>query len=455
MQGSPVSNAKMSEAIEYLVGKYSPSGNKVGWLMIASIFIEAWDLYSISFVLIFLKSIYHPSALVLGLAAGATQGGALIGALAGGWLTDKIGRRAVFLGTMVMFFIFGVAQAFAPNMAVLVIIRFIVGIPLGTDIANGYTYIMEFMQRGKREVMGNRWQFMFAVGEVVSIAMVLLFLVLGMSHSTLWRLILGLSGVPAIVLFFLRYNLPETAIWLIQRGKFHQAKEISQKMYGDSLEMLPDVDYDIPSPKLREFLKDIHRDKVRWRATLFGWVAGFMQNGEFATFAFYLPILFVMVHVSGLVQTDLLTLAVYIVALISGWVGPIITPKIGQRRLSIIGFSIVLGSLILAAVAIYTGAVLLLPFAAGAMLWGHYWDAENTMTIPSMVAPARYRGTASGFAYMFVKLSGFLSIFFFPSFFSAIGTGNATLFTAIFPLLGLLSAIFILPEVYGYVGKED
>ena len=49
------------------------------------------------------------------------------------------------------------------------------------------------------------------------------------------------------------------------------------------------------------------------------------------------------------------------------------------------------------------------------MLWGHYWDASNCMTIPTMVARPDYRGTASGFAYMFVKLPSFLSIFLFPA----------------------------------------
>ena len=81
---------------------------------------------------------------------------------------------------------------------------------------------------------------------------------------------------------------------------------------------------------------------------------------------------------------------------------------------------------------------------------GHYWDAENVVTIPAMVAKPEYRGTATGFAYVFVKLPAFLAIFLFPVLFSAIGQANATLFTAVFPLAGLLAALFILPEVYGY-----
>ncbi|MFL5252622.1 MAG: hypothetical protein ACJ8AI_06970 [Rhodopila sp.] len=72
------------------------------------------------------------------------------------------------------------------------------------------------------------------------------------------------------------------------------------------------------------------------------------------------------------------------------------------------------------------------------------------MTIPTLVAQPHYRGTASGFVYMFVKLPSFLAIFLFPSLFAAIGQANATLFVAVFPLIGLLSAIFILPEVYGF-----
>ncbi len=145
-----------------------------------------------------------------------------------------------------------------------------------------------------------------------------------------------------------------------------------------------------------------------------------------------------------------MTLALYVIAAISGWVGPLITPRIGQRGLSIAGFAIVFIALLIAAAALYTGHVGILPFAAAAMLWGHYWDAENVVTIPAMVAKPEYRGTATGFAYVFVKLPAFLAIFLFPVLFSAIGQANATLFTALFPLAGLLAALFILPEVYGF-----
>jgi MFS family permease len=443
----------MDSAVSYLTRNYNPKGHRIGWLMMASILVEAWDLYSIAFVLIFIRDIFHPSPALLGLAAAGTQGGALIGALLGGWLADKLGRRIIFLSTMGMFVIFALAQAFAPNMEWLVVIRFILGIPLGSDIASGYTYIMESMPRGDREVMGNRWQFMFAVGEVLTLAVIAIFIVVNLPPELIWRVTLGLGAVPAAIIFYLRHDLPETAVWLIRHGRFREAKQVTASMYGDSLSMLPDQDVEVPRPRPTAFLADIRKDPIRWRATLFGWIACFAQSAEFSTFAFYIPVLFVMVGVSGILGTNLVTLALYIIAAISGWIGPLITPKIGQRGLSIAGFAIVFVSLLVAAAALYTDHVYVLPFAAATMLWGHYWDAANVVTIPALVARPQYRGTATGFAYMFVKLPAFLGIFIFPVMFSAIGQANATLFTAIFPLAGLLSAIFILPEVYGY--EED
>jgi MFS family permease len=418
--------------------------------MISSILVEAWDLYSIAFVLVFIKEQYHPDPLLLGLAGAGTQGGALVGALLGGWLSDKLGRRVMFLSTMILFIALALAQAFVTSVVWLVVVRFALGVPLGSDISNGYAYIMESMPKGKREVMGNRWQFMFAVGEVLTLAVIAIFLVAELPHELVWRVTLGLGALPALVILIMRHDLPETAVWLVRQGRFREAKQVSKKMYGDNLDMLPDDDIDVPRPRPTAFLAEISKDPIRWRATIFGWIACFAQGSEFSTFAFYLPVLFVTVGVSSILGVDLVTMCLYVIAAIAGWVGPLLTPKIGQRGISIAGFGIVFVSLLFAAGALYTGHIQLLPFAAAAMLWGHYWDASNCMTIPTVVAKPEYRGTASGFAYMFVKLPSFLAIFLFPSVFAAVGQATATLLVAIFPLIGLLAAIFILPEVYGY-----
>jgi MFS family permease len=209
---------------------------------------------------------------MLGLAAAAKQGDALIGAQVGGWLSDKIGRRIMFLITMVMFIILALVQAFVTSIMALVIVRFFLGLPLGSDISTGYAYIMEFMPEGRREVMGNRWQFVFASGNVLAVVVVILFLLSGMDHALVWRVILGLGALPALLILILRRDLPETSIWLIRQGRIRQAKKISLEMYNDGLDMLADEDVVVPKARPTAFLADISREPIRWRATLY---AGF------------------------------------------------------------------------------------------------------------------------------------------------------------------------------------
>jgi len=59
------------------------------------------------------------------------------------------------------------------------------------------------------------------------------------------------------------------------------------------------------------------------------------------------------------------------------------------------------------------------------------------MTIPTMVAKPSTAAPRAALPICFVKLPSFLAIFLFPSLFAAIGQANATLFVAIFPLIGL------------------
>ena len=196
------------------------SSNRGGWMMIATILIEAWDLYAISFLLIFIKDEYHPTSVQLGLTTAAVQGGALIGALIGGFVADRLGRKRVFILTMILFIVLAIVQGFSQNIWDLIVIRFLIGIPLGSDISNGYAYIMESMSKGKREQMGSRWQFMFGLGEVAAIVIVTLMYITGMGHGILWRIGLALGAIPAAILLIMRLDLPETPLSLIQRGRF-------------------------------------------------------------------------------------------------------------------------------------------------------------------------------------------------------------------------------------------
>lgn len=431
-------------------------------MMISTILIEAWDLYAISFLLIFIKSEFNPSSVQLGLATAAVQGGALIGALIGGYIADQFGRKKVFITTMILFILLAIAQGFSQNIWELIILRFLIGIPLGSDISNGYAYIMESMPKGKREEMGSRWQFMFGLGEIIAIVVVTIMYAAGMDHQLLWRVGLALGAVPALLLLVSRLNLPETPSSYVQRGRFREAKASSQTLFGDPLAMLPNEDVKIDRVKVGDFLKVMWADPIKKRATIFGWISNAMQGAEFTAFGFYLPVILVTagVGVSGsganesIIGTNLLTALIYVLATIAGFIAPMMLPRIGHRGLSMWGFGLAFGGLIVGAFAIGLDIKPLIVIAACVLMWGHYWDASNGMAIVSMVAPPRFKATASGFGYVFVKGASFFGAFVFPIMTDAWGPVGATLAVSALSLTGFLSAKFILPEVYGYVERE-
>ena len=89
--------------------------------------------------------------------------------------------------------------------------------------------------------------------------------------------------------------------------------------------------------------------------------------------------------------------------------------KIGHRGVAMWGFGLAFAGLILGGLRpAHTIGRSSSVVGACILMWGHYWDASNGMTIASMVAPTRFKATASGFGYVFVKAAAFFGAFVFP-----------------------------------------
>jgi MFS family permease len=145
---------------------------------------------------------------------------------------------------------------------------------------------------------------------------------------------------------------------------------------------------------------------------------------------------------------------VYCLATVSGFIAPLMLPRIGHRGLAMWGFGLAFVGLVVGAFALLWDLKVVIVIAACVLMWGHYWDASNGMTITSMVAPPRFKATASGFGYVFVKGASFFGAFVFPIMTEHWGPFGATLAVSVLSLTGFLSAKFILPELYGYVEQE-
>lgn len=458
MEAAQIDNL-IFNAKKVLDTKEAPRANYAGWMMVTALLIESWDIYSMAFIMYALKAVYDPSPWLLGFTAAGTQMGAIFGALLGGYLTDRIGRRTIFLASMVFFAICAILQGIAPNMYYLAVIRCFAGIPVGADVANGFTYMMEIMPKGKREIMANRWQFMFALGIISAILLVTACILLGLHNDVIWRVVLAFPAIPAAVLLYLRKDLPETPAWYVERGRFIEAKAVAKKFYGDCLrDVLPDENVTIEKATTKEALKDIFSNSFSGRTTIFGWVSCAVQAFENYAFAYYLPLILATMGIAGMIANNMALLCVNLIAATSAFVGPLLLQKLGHRGISQWGFMMVTIGVLIAAYGVHAQSMLLIILGAGIMLWGHYWDSESGMTVVSLVAKPRYRGIASGIGYTIVKIAAYSTTLLFPPLFDSLGVSTAACIVAIGPFIAFLCATFVLPEVFGHHtgdGKND
>lgn len=100
-------------------------------IALGGVFLDAYDLGALAFGIKDITREFSLTPTGTGMVASAITFGAIIGALIGGYLTDKIGRYRVFMADMFFFVVAAIACAFAPNESVLAGARFVMGLGVG------------------------------------------------------------------------------------------------------------------------------------------------------------------------------------------------------------------------------------------------------------------------------------------------------------------------------------
>ncbi len=153
--------------------------------------------------------------------------GMLIGAFVFGRLADRIGRRPVLMMAVVIDAFAGVASAFAPEFAWLLVLRFITGIGVGGTLPVDYTMMAEFLPSDRR----GRWlvllESFWAVG---TIFLAILALVAVSWGDDAWRVIFFVTGLPALIGVVLRFYIPESPMFLNRNGKSEDARKVLQRV---------------------------------------------------------------------------------------------------------------------------------------------------------------------------------------------------------------------------------
>lgn len=217
-------------------------GSGVGWAL------DAMDVGLISFVMAALAVHWSLTPTELSWVGSIGFVGMAIGAALGGLLADRIGRRQVFAATLLIYGLATGAAALSTGLAMLIVLRFIVGLGLGAELPVASTLVSEFAPRRIRGRVVVILEGFWAVGWIMA-ALIGYFVVPTSDDGWRWALAVGL--IPAAYALVIRYGLPESVRFLESKGRFDEAERIVRE-YEASAGVAPPAEPTATQPTATE-----------------------------------------------------------------------------------------------------------------------------------------------------------------------------------------------------------
>ncbi len=186
----------------------------------------------------------------IGLASSAYLGGATIGAIFFGWLTDRLGRKKLFFVTLAVYLTATAATAASWNLESFALFRFLTGAGIGGEYSAINSTIQELVParvRGRNDLMinGSFWigAALGALGSLVVLDPHVINPELG------WRLAFLIGAGLAGVIFLMRLWIPESPRWLITHGHADEAARVVADIESQFAHLPPA--HDLPRVRLR------------------------------------------------------------------------------------------------------------------------------------------------------------------------------------------------------------
>ena len=389
-----------------------------------------------------------------GLITAATLSGILIGALLLGGLADRLGRKPVFIGEMVLLAAALLAAALSPSTPALVASLFVVGLALGADYPTAHMVISESIPasiRGRLVLGAFSFQALGAVSGT-AIAAILL-----RAHPDLesWRLFYLLPVIPVIFVIWGRLFLPESSHWLVSRGRHSKAEHQLRRLLNRQDVRLSAVSpaaerpaaADRPAAAAHASWKQLWRPPLR-RATILASLPWFLQDLSTYGIGIFTPVIIAASFgqetnqhtVAAIIHNDLIGArgtALVDLGFLAGICCAIaLADHWGRIRLQILGFIGCALGLLVAAAGSAGGQTNLPLIVAGFLLFQFMTNLgpnAQTYLLAGEVFPTRVRGLGSGLAAAAGKVGAVLTAFVFPTLLQAWGTER------LLPLLALAS----------------
>ncbi|WP_417563903.1 MFS transporter [Microbacterium sp.] len=175
--------------------------------------------------------------------------GYVVGTLVLSPLSDRIGRRNMLLITMLITGLGSLYTALSPDYANFVVSRAITGIGIGADLAIVNTYVGEVAPKQSRAKFTTVVFIMSAVGAFVGVWLGLILttpstpwpagLPFAVGLESGWRWMYAIGALLAVIAIILRFQLPESVRWLLQKGRTSDAATLAADMEKRALRRGP------------------------------------------------------------------------------------------------------------------------------------------------------------------------------------------------------------------------
>lgn len=189
---------------------------------------DAMEVLIIGFVIPAIMALWGLTTLEAGLVASATFAGMFVGAWGWGAAADRIGRRQVFLLTVIFDAIFGLLSAFSPNLTILIILRFLTGTAVGGTLPVDYAVMAEFLPARRRGAFLVYLESFWALGTII-VALLAWGLIPSLPQDG-WRYLLAASSLPGLLSFWIRRDIPESPRYLLINGRAEEARAVLEQV---------------------------------------------------------------------------------------------------------------------------------------------------------------------------------------------------------------------------------
>lgn len=433
------------------------NGKILFWAITSALagFLFGFDTVVISGAEQKIQALWGLSPAMHGFAMGAALYGTVLGALFGGWPTDRFGRRATLLWIGVLYVISAVGCGFAGNVSTFIAARVIGGIGIGISTVAAPLYISEIAPPAHRGRLAGMFQFNIVFGIIVAFASNALLSGIGENS---WRWMLGVAAFPSVLYTILCLGIPESPRWLIGRKGDRAA----------GIKVLKLIEPDLPPAALEAHADEMMaaaRSEKTLASNFWTWrlrrpiflamlIAFFNQLSGINAVLYFAPRIFEMTGL-GEKAALLQSVGIGVTNLIFTFAGLWLIDRLGRRTLLYIGSVGYITSLGLTAWAFFTQHYSLVPACIFAFIASHAVGQGAVIWVfISEIFPNRHRAEGQALGCFTHWIFAALLTTFFPGMVAVFPPGYVFLFFCGMMVLQLIWVKAMVPETKG-ISLED